>query len=394
MTEPLAVTESASSPARQSRGNERRRTPRTGVENVKLIVEPDDGLAPLLSGIKQAKTSVEIVIFRLDRGELEAALRAAVARGVRVHALIACANRGGEKNLRKLEMRLLEGGIIVARSDDELGRYHDKLIIIDRRVLYVLSFNYTHLDIDHSRAFGLVARNPRLVHEAAKLFEADCSRRPYTAGIDAFVVSPANSRKVLSSFLKRAKKQLLIYDPNISDEEMVGILEDRAKSGVEIRIVGQVDESASLRAQQLTQLRLHTRTIIRDQRQAFVGSQSLRAAELDSRREVGLIVREAEVVKKLTEIFESDWVGAARDQDISGEEPPAALKRETDKAVEVLIKELHPLATTVKRAVRKAVAIAGEEVLEDPTVKDTVKEVVKTVVKRTVNEAVEEAKKP
>ena len=42
--------------------------------------------------------------------ELEKALAAAVARGVAVRALIAHTNRGGEKNLRKLEMRLLGRG--------------------------------------------------------------------------------------------------------------------------------------------------------------------------------------------------------------------------------------------------------------------------------------------
>ena len=44
-------------------------------------------------------------------------------------------------------------------------------------------------------------------------------------------------------------------------------------------------------------MRLHTRTIIRDGRQAFVGSQSLRQPELDSRREIGIIVRDVKAVK-------------------------------------------------------------------------------------------------
>jgi len=58
-------------------------------------------------------------------------LKAAVARGVSVNALIAYANRGGEKNLRKLEMRLLESGVTVSRSSNDLSRYHDKLLLID-----------------------------------------------------------------------------------------------------------------------------------------------------------------------------------------------------------------------------------------------------------------------
>ncbi len=121
---------------------------------VRLIIEPADGVAPLLAAIKRAKTSVEIAIFRLDRKDVEMALTAAAARGVRVTALIAFANRGGEKRLRQLELRLLGAGIIVARTSDDLVRYHGKYILIDRRVLYVLSFNFTHLDIDRSRGFG------------------------------------------------------------------------------------------------------------------------------------------------------------------------------------------------------------------------------------------------
>ena len=41
-------------------------------------------------------------------------------------ALIAFANRGGERNLRRLELRCLVAGITVARTADDLTRYHGK----------------------------------------------------------------------------------------------------------------------------------------------------------------------------------------------------------------------------------------------------------------------------
>jgi phosphatidylserine/phosphatidylglycerophosphate/cardiolipin synthase-like enzyme len=114
---------------------------KTGDGNVKLIIEPTDGAAPIVAAIKSARKSVEIVIFRFDYKSIEAALKAAVSKGVKVTALIANANRGGVKNLRELEMRFLGAGIVVARTDDDLVRYHDKFIIIDRHTLYMLSFN-------------------------------------------------------------------------------------------------------------------------------------------------------------------------------------------------------------------------------------------------------------
>ena len=108
---------------------------------------------PLIKGINEAKKSIEIVIFRFDRGEVERALARAVSRGVFVHALIAFTNRGGERNLRQLETRMLAAGITVARTADDLARYHHKFMIVDRAQLYLLAFNYTFLDIEHSRSF-------------------------------------------------------------------------------------------------------------------------------------------------------------------------------------------------------------------------------------------------
>ena len=366
---------------------------------MRLIIEPADGVTPLLAAIKRATKSVEIAIFRLDRKDIEMSLKDAASRGVRVTALIAFANRGGEKRLRQLELRLLGAGIIVARTSGDLVRYHGKYILIDRRVLYVLSFNFTHLDIGHSRGFGIFTSRPDCLQEAANLFQADCTRTPYAPKIEKFVVSPANSRSVLGSFLKRARKQLLIYDPRISDREMLQILRERAKAGVEVRVIGQVPGRAAFPVQKLAGTRLHTRTIIRDRRQAFVGSQSLRAAELDSRRELGLIVQNPRAVKKLIDTFESDWTSPSTQSvpaspaaaDVPIGEPAAASPKEIAKAVEVFTKELLPLTVAVKKAVRQAVTKAGEDVLNDKDVKDTMKKVVKQAIKEAVKDAVHEA---
>jgi cardiolipin synthase A/B len=362
---------------------------------VKLIIQPRDGAAPLLSAIKKAKKSVDIAIFRFDRADVEKELKAAAARGVKVTALIAYLNRGGEKTLRALEMRFLDAGIIVARTADDLVRYHDKLMVVDRKILYMLSFNFTHLDVDHSRGFGIITRNNKFVQEAVKLFEADSTRKSYSPGLEAFVVSPVNSRKSLSQLLKKTKKQLLIYDPEISDKEMMRILQERAKSGVEVRIIGHSAKRLGLQVGKLTKARLHTRTIISDGTRAFIGSQSLRAIELDSRREVGLIIKDAGVVKQLVDCFESDWESTdaaveppakAKDRDDETKAPKIEDKH-VEKVKRVLAKELQPLHATVRKAVKKVVAEAGEEVLDDKRVKTTVKKLVKKVVKQAVREA-------
>jgi cardiolipin synthase len=314
---------------------------------VKLIIQPDDGLTPLLRAVQQAKTSIDIVIFRFDRPELEKALAAAVTRRVAVRALIAHTNRGGEKNLRKLELRFLEAGVTVARTADDLTRYHGKMMVVDD-VLYVFGFNYTKLDIERSRSFGIVTRDKRLVKEALALFNADCMRQPYSPSHDRLVVSPESSRKALTAFIQGAKKQLLIYNVKISDRLMIRALQERLKAGVEIRIIGKVDKGlANVQTRRLGDMRLHVRAIVRDSVGVFIGSQSLRKLELDGRREVGVILADSRIAKKLTSVFEADWAESpdAKAQTIApAKENGKAKVKEPAKAREELAAAAAPVS--------------------------------------------------
>jgi len=274
-----------------------------------LIVEPEDGIGPVVKAIQKAKTSIDIGIFRLDRGDVAKALKTAVARGVTVRTLIAHTNRGGDKRLRKLEQDLLKTGASVRRTDDDLRRYHNKIMIVDRTTLYVLGFNYTALDVNKSRSFGVVTKKRKLVKAAIKLFEADSLRRPYKAAPKGFVVSPVNSRERLAAFIRGARKQLLVYDPRLTDPAMIRILHERMSAGVSVRILGKLGKrGVGLTAEKFPGKRLHVRAIMRDGQQAFVGSQGLRKLELDGRREVGLIVKERKDVTRMVAVFEADWL--------------------------------------------------------------------------------------
>jgi phosphatidylserine/phosphatidylglycerophosphate/cardiolipin synthase-like enzyme len=356
---------------------------------VKLLIQPEDGIAPLVAAIKKAKKSIDIVIFRFDRAEIEAGLKDAAERGVSVSALIAYANHGGEKSLRKLEMRLLEAGVTVSRTSDALSRYHDKLLIIDRRLLYVLSFNFTHLDVDHSRGFGIVTRKRKLVQEALKLVKADNDRTPYEAGLDTFVVSPVNARKQLLALIRKAKRELLLYDPKIADTEMLRALNERAKKGVDVRVIGAVGrKSPHLNVRPLSGFRLHTRTIVCDRREVFVGSQSLRKAELDSRREVGLIVRDSKVVSGVVNTFEADW-GAKHTAETIQDTPQVLKKR-----LKEMVDKLSPLNPLVKEAVREVVSKKGSAGLNKTDVKETVEKAVKEAVRERVQEMLNESAEP
>ena len=358
---------------------------------MRLLIQPEDGIAPLVAAIERARKTVDIVIFRFDRAEIEAALKAAAKRGVQVTALITHANEGGEKSLRKLEMRLLGGGVTVSRTSNDLVRYHDKLLIIDRRVLYVMSFNLTHLDVDHSRGFAIVTKKKKLVEEALKLLVADNDRSTYVAGQNDFVVSPVNARPQLLALIHRAQKELLIYDPNIADDEMLRALDTRARHGVRVRIIGSVGrKSPRLNVRPLGGFRLHTRAIIRDGCEGFVGSQSLRKAELNSRREVGVIVRDAKVVSGLTDTFEADW---SAKETIESAATLQAARHTLKRNLKANMKKLSPLDPLVREALREVISKTdGSATLTTKEMKDTVEKAVREAVRERVQEMLGESR--
>ncbi len=356
-----------------------------------LLIQPGDGAAALIKAINGAKRSVEIAIFRFDQREVEKALAHAVARGVAVQALIAHTNRAGEENLRRLELRLLAAGITVARTADDLVRYHGKFMIVDRRELFVLGFNLTYLDIERSRSFGIITRSRGLVAEAARVFEADSKRNPYEPGRDALVVSPANARQRLSAFIEGARKELLIYDPKISDVPMIRLLEARAKAGVRIRIIGKLTRAVRpLDVRKMPQWRLHTRTMIRDGQLAFIGSQSLRAIELDMRREVGVIFRDAKVVAQMLKVFRADWRATEQIKKESAGEPAPAEKL-AKRVAKAVARDLPPVAPVVDTVIRELNGRNGDLSFDAEAVEESVKDAVKQAVREAVKDVVEEA---
>ena len=352
---------------------------------MKLLIQPDNGIKPLLEALRKAKKSIRILIFRFDRAEIEKALVAAAARGVSVHALIAYTNQGEEKNLRRLEMRLLAQGITVGRTADDLVRYHGKMFIIDDKSLYVLGFNFTHLDIDLSRSFGVGISKPGLVKEAVRLFECDAKRQPYTGGKDDLVVSPINARKRLTEFIGGAKKRLLLYEMKISDNDFLKLLNKKISDGVEVRILSRAStKNGGMTVRKLTS-RLHLRAILRDGDAAFVGSQSLRKLELEARREIGVIFRDKAIVKQMEAVFEKDW---KQSEPVVEKEAVAAFNIPASKVAKEVAKHIS-IKPMVEQVLDKVIDRKDDSSFEPEEVAQTVKEAFREEVHGAVVDALQ-----
>jgi len=347
--------------------------------DVKLLIQPDGGIKPILQGLKRAKKSIRILIFRFDRVEIEKELVAAVQRGVFVQALIAYTNRGEEKNLRRLEMRLLAEGVTVCRTADDLVRYHGKMIVVDDRELYVFGFNFTHMDVDLSRSFGLQTTKSSVVTEAVRLFDSDCKRAAYKGAKGDLVVSPVNAREKLTKFIDGAKKRLFIYEMKISDRDFIKCLDKKIAAGVDVKILSRTATTRTIPVRRLSG-RLHLRAIIRDGDEAFIGSQSLRKLELEARREIGIIFHSRSIVKQMESVFEKDWKKS--EPLVEVDSVTAALRIPAKKVAKEVAKQI-AVKPVVEDAVDRIVensdaALEPEEIAQ--TVRDAFREEVEGAV--------------
>jgi phosphatidylserine/phosphatidylglycerophosphate/cardiolipin synthase-like enzyme len=350
-------------------------------------VQPEDGLEPILDAIRKAKKSVQILIFRLDRPEIEKALVEAVERGVTVQALVAFTNRGGDKVLRRFEMRALERGITVTRTADDLVRYHGKMLIIDGKELLLLAFNFTHLDISLSRSFAISTSNKELVNEAVRLFECDSKRTPYTAGNKNFVVSPVNAREALMDFIKGAKKQLLMYEMKISDAEFVKLLNEKISQGVDVRVIGNTSNKGGTLPARKLPMRLHARAIMRDGKAVFLGSQSLRKLEMEARREIGVIVNDPKIASKMIAVFDKDWSGATPAAPQAGVSD--LINVPAKKVAKKVVKELN-LGPAMEQVLDRVLEKNDDVQLEPKEVVEGVREAMREEVHAAVTQALHE----
>jgi hypothetical protein len=163
-------------------------------------------------------------------------------------------------------------------------------------------------------------------------------------------------------------------------------LVNRAKAGVKIRIIGGMSrKNSDIEIRKLTGLRLHTRSIIRDRSEAFIGSQSLRKIELDKRRELGVIIRGSKALKKLVDTFDADWSS----KELS--ENPEATAKDLKRAVKSAAAELTELSPLVKDAVRDVVDKTGAEDLDPVETQESIQKAVKEAVRERVQEIMNES---
>jgi cardiolipin synthase len=287
---------------------------------VRILVEPSDDAAGLIGAIQGATTSVHMEMYLLTSTAITGALLARSAAGLDVEVLlnetfpasdgVSATNAGSFHELQA-------GGVKVRWAPAGFTYTHEKAVIVDGKVAWIMTMNATSSSATDNREYLAVDGDTADVAEAEALFAADFTSTSLSPR-GKLVVSPTNSQVELVSLLQMAGSTIDMEAEELSDEAIVGALIAAARRGVQVRAV-LADASSTLQASTLKAagvalvtygaLYVHAKSIVVDGAYAYVGSANFSAGSLGRNRELGVLLDAASEVSKVATTTARDFAG-------------------------------------------------------------------------------------
>jgi phosphatidylserine/phosphatidylglycerophosphate/cardiolipin synthase-like enzyme len=292
-----------------------------------LIVQPDDGIAPILKTIEGAKKSLDIKMFQFTDPVLIEAVIAAHKRGIKVRVMLNPSRFTGEHDNDQAFELFKNAKVPVEETNPKYPITHEKSMVVDGRQAFVMSLNWAPKYFGLTRDYGLVTNDPEEVAEVAGCFEADWNRTDFTPPpVSNLIWSVGSSRQAVIDFINGAEKSLFIQHEKYVDTPVIeALVHAKMKKGVKVHATALPVHSlrdfyilegvAGLRlladlginVHKLKGVHLHAKLILADKERALLSSFNIYPKCFNERRELGIRFNDPVLIKRLVKIFQSDW---------------------------------------------------------------------------------------
>jgi phosphatidylserine/phosphatidylglycerophosphate/cardiolipin synthase-like enzyme len=295
----------------------------------RVIIEPDDGIAPVVALIAAASATILLKMFTFDSPALIAALAEAVARGVGVRVMLNPQRSSGSRANDATAAALRDAGVAVRWTSPHFAVTHEKSMVIDSRLALIATFNYVDKYFTATRDYGIVTEEAEAVRQVIDCFEADWNEQVYTLPPGSpLMLSNSNARHAMAAFIDEARKTLHVQHPKYSDMAILDRLLAAHERGVKVNVLcggrhgispsDMMDTFSALRAlaragvkiRRQHKLRLHAKLLVADHSRALLGSMNIDRSAFDLRREMGAEITEPAAVARLDNRFHLDWDAA------------------------------------------------------------------------------------
>ncbi len=322
------------------------------------ILEPNDGVGPVVDFIRSAKHTVDIAIYEFDPEykELVEPLLQAQQSGIKVRILLSrkLFDPGSKNKNIAAAAKFRSMGLDAQLSRPEFSYSHEKAVIADagtpqaRALVCDFNFQPGYFGLKSveskdggTRGMAVVDSDPADVVDIAATFNADwppygewpAATRPnlvWSPSAPQFQ-PPGNSASALTGLIAGAKKSIDIYALQIAlPSVMYQPLLTKARAGIPVRIVtneGGVDSTAGKElaaagvkfqyrpttpGRESSVMFIHSKTVLVDagapSATAFVGSQNpFLQQSLETERELGTLVTDAPSLERISATFQRDF---------------------------------------------------------------------------------------
>lgn len=300
--------------------------------SLSLVVEPQNGVAPVLFLIQNASTSVDMVMYELTDSRVEQALVDAKSRGVAVRVLLnegyygkQTGDYGAPLPVNQPAYEYLEShGVAIKWAPAYFALTHQKTLVVDGSEALIMSFNLVPRYYATGRDFGIDDTDRADVSAIEKTFNEDWTGEQETAPQGDDLLWSPGAKSIVLSLIASASSTLEIYNEEMNDQDIIQALEAAAGRGVTVRVdmtyatnwkpvFAELTQSGVLvrtYASNSKNLYIHAKMILVDNHIAFVGSENFSTGSLDDNRELGIVFLQPNILASLQTIFNADWSDA------------------------------------------------------------------------------------
>jgi cardiolipin synthase len=297
-----------------------------------LIIQPDDGIQPILGTIDGAERSLDIKMFQFTDPVLIQAVIEAHRRGLKVRVMLNPSRFTGEHDNDEAFALFRDAKVPVQETNPKYPITHEKSMVVDGKQAFIMSLNWAPKYFERTRDYALVTNVPEEVAEVAACFEADWQRADFTPpAVSNLIWSVGKSRQEVIDFVHGAEKSLFVQHEKYVDTPVIeALVRAKMKRGVKVHATAlpvhslrefyRLDGVAGLRlledlgihVHRLKHVHLHAKLILADKKRALLSSFNIYPKCFNERRELGIKFEDRDLVKRLVEVFESDWEQSKR----------------------------------------------------------------------------------
>jgi cardiolipin synthase len=264
--------------------------------------------------IDDSRERVWVNVYTLTLPSLRESLVRAHKRGVDVRVILEKFPFWNTSINRETELFLKENNIPLHLSGEKQFAFmHAKFSVIDTNWI-IETANWTRASFSTNREFFIQGSDTSILNNLASIFEVDFAWGVGVSRDVRLLAGPTNARERIIDFIELSDSTIDIYAPSFSDGELLAKMSEICQAGKTIRLLlADYEDSADSALEKGTCLQvhhmkkpLHAKVIIRDKNSAFVWSFNYTENSLENNREVWIFIS-GEIVKSISESFESDW---------------------------------------------------------------------------------------